>query len=42
MKKVGNALVSFALEVVFGAPEGIKTQFVHGFCERFRLVKDGR
>ena len=24
-QKVGNALVSFALEVVFSAPEGIKT-----------------
>ena len=41
-QEVGNALVSFALEVVFGAPEGIKTQFVHGFCERFRFVEDGR
>ena len=40
-QEVRDALVAFALEVVFGAPKGVETQFIHRFCERSGLVEDG-
>ena len=40
-QKVGDALVAFALEVVFGAPKGVETEFIHRFCEGSGLVEDG-
>ena len=40
-QQVGDALVTFALEVVFGAPKGVETKFIHRFCEGCGLVEDG-
>ena len=40
-QKVGDAFVAFALEVVFGAPKGVETEFVHGGGEGCGLVEDG-
>ena len=40
-QQVGDALVSFALEVVLGAPDGVETEFIHRFCEGCRLVEHG-
>ena len=40
-QEVGDALVAFALEVVFGAPKGVETEFVHGGGEGCGLVEDG-
>ena len=41
-QEVGDALVTFPLEVVFGAPKGVETEFIHRFCEGSGLVEDGR
>ena len=40
-QEVGDALVAFALEVVFGPPNGVETEFIHRFCEGCRLVEHG-
>ena len=40
-QQVGDALVAFALEVVFRHPEGIVALLVHSDCDCVRLVEDG-